>query len=116
MWPKYYITYGEPNFYLVDSYHISSVSPELATNNTVGEWFMMNKPLAREILRENHPYIYFTIKKMCGEVHVEPKDHSDDTNQPEFLKITFNVKNIGMSDWNLKDENQRLLVTKDEAA
>ena len=60
-----YTADGECNDYILKQFDIPSVSPELANDNFFSSDFFLPYPfVAREVLRDNHPWIKHTINKL----------------------------------------------------
>ena len=73
-----YIAKGEANDYILKEFNIPSVSPELANDNffSQGSFFTPYKFVTREILRDNEPWIKYTIDKLAGEVSFSQTSNS----------------------------------------
>lgn len=101
-----YIADGEANDYILKTFDIPSVSPELANDNIFSRnhWFLPYKFLTREVLRDNHPYIYHTIKKIGGELSILPQTHSTLLAKNDHVQFSFKVRNTGMSEWKMETE------------
>ena len=64
-----YLADGEANDYILKTFDIPSVSPELANDNIFSSnFFLPYDFVTREVLRDNHPWIQYTIKKLGGEM------------------------------------------------
>jgi carboxypeptidase T len=60
---------GECNDYILKNFNIPSVSPELGNDNVFSSSFFLEYDfVTREVLRDNHPWIKYTIEKLGGEV------------------------------------------------
>lgn len=57
-----YVADGEANDYILKAFNIPSVSPELGNDNIfASNFFLPYKFLAREIMRDNYPWVFHTI-------------------------------------------------------
>lgn len=71
---------GEANDYILKTFDIPSVSPELGNDNIFSsQFFLPYDFVTREVLRDNHPWIKYTIQKFGGEITISNKTIS--TNQ-----------------------------------
>jgi len=62
-----YTADGEANDYILKTFNIPSVSPELGNDNLFSsDFFLPYAFVAREVMRDNHPWIFHTIKKLSG--------------------------------------------------
>ena len=99
---------GECNDYIMKTFDIPSVSPELGNDNMFSNGFFLKYDfVTREVLRDNHPWIKYTIEKLGGELTVNNNSASVTQNGEDF-EFAFTVKNTGLQDWNLSDEGFKL--------
>jgi len=75
---------------------IPSVSPELGNDDFFSnDFFLKYDVTVRGVLRDNHPWIYHTFKKMAGELQVDPTVNATRSGST----YSFHLKNIGLQDW-----------------
>jgi hypothetical protein len=67
-----YTADGECNDYILKQFNIPSVSPELANDNYFSQdFFLPYKYVTREVLRDNNPWIKYTMQKLGGELTID---------------------------------------------
>ena len=94
-----YLADGEANDYIMKQFNIPSVSPELGNDNIFsGEFFLPYAFVSREVLRDNHPWIKYTINKLSGEITVSNKNQSMPTIEGNNYKFAYKVRNSGLQD------------------
>ena len=87
------------------AFNIPSISPELANDNYFsGEFFIQYDFVVREVLRDNEPWIMHTFKKLGGEVDISNVNLNGN-------KLSFDMVNTGLQDWNMATENLAIEVT-----
>lgn len=95
---------GEANDYILKTFDIPSVSPELGNDNVFsGQFFLPYDFVTREVLRDNYPWIKYTIEKLGGELSIRNKTASVESKGEDYV-FSFELKNTGLQDWNLADE------------
>ena len=105
-----YLANGEANDYITKTFDIPSVSPELANDNFFSsDFFLQHDHVVREVLRDNHPWILYTLKKLSGELSLEKGAHVQDASKTH-KKYTFKVRNSGLQDWHLGQENYTMEI------
>lgn len=105
-----YLANGEANDYITKTFNIPSVSPELANDNFFSsDFFLKHDHVVREVLRDNHPWVVHTFKKLSGELSIEKGAHVQDVS-PTQKKYTFKVRNSGLQDWNLGKEGYQMEI------
>jgi len=96
---------GEANDYIMHEFNIPSVSPELANDDVFsGDFIIKYDLVVRGILKDNYPWIFHTFKKMAGELEFDPLRNATFTTNGSTLRLSIDVKNIGLQDWNMKSE------------
>ena len=66
---------GEANDYIMNEFNIPSVSPELGNDNFFSNSFYLPYDyVTREVLRDNHPWIQYTLAKHGGEISFGKKN------------------------------------------
>jgi hypothetical protein len=99
-----YLANGEANDYIMKAFNIPSVSPELANDNFFsGEFFLQYDFVAREVLRDNEPWILHTFKKLAGETKIQNINIANNV-------FSFDMVNIGLQDWNMFTEGLTLEI------
>lgn len=102
---------GEANDFILKAFDIPSVSPELGNDNIFsGSFFLPYDFVSREVLRDNHPWIKYTIEKLGGEISIDDKTVKT-THDGDNTTFTFNVRNSGLQDWNMFDEGAMMTVS-----
>lgn len=108
-----YTADGEANDWITKTFNIPSVSPELGNDNLLSaDFFLPFKFVAREVLRDNHPWIKHTIDKLTGELTIPTKADSVEKLANGNYLVSFTVQNTGLSDWNLADEKIPFFVDR----
>lgn len=103
-----YVADGEANDYILKKFDIPSVSPELASDNFFSsDFFLPYDFVTREVLRDNHPWIHYTIQKLAGEVSFG-KNTTVTLLPNGNYQFSFRVRNSGLQNWNLHDENRHI--------
>mmetsp|Transcript_16396 Transcript_16396/g.27778 ORF Transcript_16396/g.27778 Transcript_16396/m.27778 type:complete len:371 (+) Transcript_16396:236-1348(+) len=107
-----YLSNGEANDYIMKEFNIPSVSPELANDDFFsGDFFLPYDFVTRSVLRDNLPWVLHTFKKLAGEIDIDPLDDATySVKDNSTISVSLNVKNIGLQDWNLGDEQFKLAV------
>ena len=96
-----YLADGEANDYIMKQFNIPSVSPELGNDNVFsGEFFLQYEFVSREVLRDNHPWIQYTIDKLGGEISLSNKNQTMPAVEGDNYKFSYTVTNTGLQDWN----------------
>ena len=99
-----YVANGEANDYIMKAFNIPSVSPELANDNFFsGSFFLPYDFVVREVLRDNMPWIKTTFQKLGGQAKIDYIGAEGD-------KFHFDITNIGLQDWNMKNEGLKVEV------
>jgi len=79
-------------------FNIPSVSPELGNDNLFStDFYLPYDFVAREVLRDNHPWIEFTMKKLNDEMTLNPIGQVTET--PSTYVLNFTVTNTGLTSW-----------------
>jgi hypothetical protein len=94
-----YLASGEANDYILHEFGIPSVSPELANDDYFSNTFFTPYAfVSRSIMRDNHPWIYHTFKKLAGEITVNKDKNATYEIDPvhNYLSLNFTVQNIGL--------------------
>ena len=89
-----YLASGEANDYIMHEFNIPSVSPELANDDYFSnDFFLPYSFVARSVLRDNHPWIYLTFKKLAGQMHFDGAKNATFQVKPDFgyLSLNFTV-------------------------
>lgn len=74
-------------------FNIPSVSPELGNDDFFSNFFFLdNDYTVRGVLRDNHPWVYHTFKKLGGEMQINPLGNATVFNN--FFQV--DLKNIGL--------------------
>jgi len=107
-----YISNGEGNDYIMKTFNIPSVSPELASDDFFStDFFLPYDFVTRGVLRQNYPWIKHTFKKLAGEIEIDPMNNATfQVSGGRNVTLKFDVKNIGLQDWNMTDEGQNLVI------
>lgn len=102
---------GEANDYIMKAFNIPSVSPELGNDNIFSsDFFIPYKFVTREVLRDNHPWILHTIRKLAGEISLSKSLSSVIAKGNGNVAVTFTLHNSGLQDQRLADQGQNLIV------
>ena len=96
---------GECNDYIMKQFGIPSVSPELANDDFFSnDFFLKYDYVVRNVLKDNYPWIFLTLKKHAGEIDINYGESAQFTRAKDgkTLTIELDVKNIGLQAWDLK--------------
>ena len=64
-----YLANGEANDWILNEFGVPSVSPELANDDFYSnDFFLPYTFVARSVVRDNHPWLYTTFKKLAGQM------------------------------------------------
>lgn len=97
----HYRASGEANDYIMHEFGIPSVSPELANDDVFSSGFFLKYPLVvRGVLKDNMPWVHHTMKKLAGEVALDPLHQASYRHIPgsdkKKVQFTFDIKNTGL--------------------
>mmetsp|Transcript_9679 Transcript_9679/g.14728 ORF Transcript_9679/g.14728 Transcript_9679/m.14728 type:complete len:288 (-) Transcript_9679:301-1164(-) len=107
-----YISNGEGNDWIMKTFNIPSVSPELASDDYFStDFFLPYDFVTRGVLKVNYPWVKHTFKKLAGEIEVDPlKNSTFSISGGRNITLSLNIKNTGLQDWNMDDENRTVIV------
>lgn len=60
-------------------------------------------------MRDNHPWIKYTIEKLGGELTVNNQTLTAKSNG-NSTQFDFMIRNSGLQDWNMSDEDFKMVI------
>ena len=92
-----YLANGEANDYILDTFNIPSITPELANDDYYSnDFFLPYDFVSRSVVRDNYPWVFHTFKKLAGQMSILPNATYEIQPAHKYVSLNFTMQNLGL--------------------